>query len=261
MKKLFSAILLITILVSCGQTSAQRKKTILIILAHPDDETTIGALMAKYAKQNKVYYIVATDGRYGTRVNNISEDTLVQIRKSECENSCKHLGIEPPIFLGFLDGLGMKTGIGEYFKQTKALTEKLKTKIEELNPDFIITFGPDGDTGHPDHRIIGNITTEIVLREGWLERFPIFYLGWTKQQAAKFGIEELNYVDPKYFNVSIRFDDEHENKAFESIRCFKSQNTQQEIDEWIDAEKKDTTNIFYFRKLTVAENMNSDFIK
>jgi LmbE family N-acetylglucosaminyl deacetylase len=259
MKQLTLLLILSTLILTSCKKEEESQKVILVIFAHPDDETTIGPMMAKYAKQNKVIYIVATDGRYGVRTNKISEDSLIKIRKAECECSARALGIDSPILLGFHDGFGIRTGIGEYFDQTGDLKKRLKSKIEELNPDFILTFGPDGDTGHSDHRIIGDIITEIILREGWVDKFPLYYLGWTKEQASKFGIQELSYVDPKYFNVSISFSQEDENKYFESIRCYQSQYTQEEIEEWISTDLKDTSNILYFRKLSVDKGAKSEF--
>jgi LmbE family N-acetylglucosaminyl deacetylase len=259
MKQLKLLLILSTLILTSCEKEEESQNVILVIFAHPDDETTIGPMMTKYAKQNKVIYIVATDGRYGVRTNKISEDSLIKIRKAECECSARALGIDAPILLGFHDGFGIRTGIGEYFDQTWDLKKRLKSKIEELNPDFILTFGPDGDTGHSDHRIIGGIITEIILREGWVDKFPLYYLGWTKEQASKFGIQELSYVDPKYFNVSISFSQEDENKYFESIRCYQSQYTQEEIEEWISTDLKDTSNILYFRKLSVDKEAKSEF--
>jgi LmbE family N-acetylglucosaminyl deacetylase len=244
-------------------TSCERKelvgKVILVVFAHPDDETTIGPMMAKYARQNKVVYIVATDGRYGTRVTKMAEDSLIKVRKAECECSASVLGIDPPLLLNFHDGFGIKNGIGEYFKQTAGLKSVLRSKIEEIDPDLIITFGPDGDSGHADHRIIGDITTELILREGWAEKFPLYYLAWTKAQASKFGIEELSYVDDRYFNISVSFDQDDENKYFNSIRCYKSQNTEHEIEDWIKTDLADTQNVLYFRKLAVEQGLEHEF--
>jgi len=224
----------------------------LVILAHPDDETAIGPMLAMYARTNKVYYVVATDGRYGTRVFKTAEDTLIMIRANECQCSCSKLGIQPPFLLGFHDEFGLKTGIGEYFRQTKALKDSLIQKFELIKPDVVITFGPDGDTGHPDHRIIGSIVTEVILKEGWYHKYPLYYLGWTKSQAAKFGIEDLNYLQEKYFTTATRFTQEDEKKSFESIRCYQSQNTNAEIQEWIKTEANDTANVLYFRKFEIS---------
>ena len=60
-------------------------------------------------------------------------------------------------------------------------------------------------TGNPDHHIIGDIVTELILKEDWYDKYPLYYLGWTKDQAAKFGMEELNWLDQKYFTTSVSF--------------------------------------------------------
>lgn len=46
---------------------------------------------------------------------------------------------------------------------------------------MLITFGPDGDTGHSDHRYIGAVTTEIILREGWVTKYPLYYVPCCKK--------------------------------------------------------------------------------
>lgn len=67
-----------------GSNYKERKKTILFIGAHPDDETAISEVLTKYARLgNKVYVIVATDGKGGTRVTKIPEgDSLGAIRRT-----------------------------------------------------------------------------------------------------------------------------------------------------------------------------------
>ena len=70
---------------------------------------------------NEVYLVIATDGRFGVteHAGIPAGDSLVEIRAREAACSCEALGIHPPI---------------------------------------IITFGPDADTGHQDHRMVGTIT-------------------------------------------------------------------------------------------------------
>ena len=188
------------------------------------------------------------------------DDSLAQVRKLETICSCNALGIEPPIFLGFHDGLGARdgNGLGEYFTQTIALKEKLIQFIEEINPDVIITFGPDGDTGHPDHRAVGDITTEIILREGWYEKYPLYFVGFPKDVSEGTDIPEVNYVDEKYLNVRIKYEESHREKHFASIKCHRSQWTEEEMNEWIEIEKLNTSSAAYFRKFVVDTNVVDD---
>ena len=44
------------------------------------------------------------------------------------------------------------------------LVERIAAVLEEERPDVVITFGPDGITGHPDHIAIGKAATEAFHR-------------------------------------------------------------------------------------------------
>ena len=247
-------------LISCTEKTGS--KVILTILAHPDDEAAVAPVLAKYSKSNKVYLIIAADGRYGVREHAgiPPGDSLVLVRKLETICASGILGLQPPVFLGFHDGLGVVDGIGEYFDQTIELKNQLKRQIEEINPDLIITFGPDGDTGHPDHRGISDLTTEVILREGWYEKYPLYYIAWAKNKIISIpDIGSLNYLDEKYLTVKIKYSEVDKEKLYESLRCYKSQLTEDEIANWIKSEKSDSINTFYFRKLVVDLNSKNDF--
>jgi LmbE family N-acetylglucosaminyl deacetylase len=238
----------------------QKQKVMLAVFAHPDDEGAIAQLLTKYSKNYKVYIIIATDGRNGIKPGFPTGDTLVKIREAESTCACQKMGIEPPIFLGYTDGFDTRNGVGEYLAKSKELKAKLTEQIKKLNPDVIITFGPDGDTGHADHRMISDMTTEIILKEGWAEQYPLYYIAWTKREDEKFKIiGGLNTIAPSYINVSIKYSDKEEQKALEAIWCYKSQLSQEEMKEWVELETKDTTNVFHFRKLTVAKTKTKDF--
>lgn len=237
-----------------------KSKTILVVFAHPDDETSIGPLLVKYGKTDKIYLIIVTDGRLGTKPGFPTGDSLAKLRQTESECACKIMGSEPPIFLGFPDGFNTNKDIGQYLEQSKQLKATLTKKIEELKPDIIITFGPDGDTGHPDHRMVSDMTTEVILREGWADKIPLYYLGWLKKDDEKFKIAGgLNTVDPKYLNVAIKFSEEDEQIAMRALACDKSQFSPEEIEEWQAIEKRDTSNTLYFRQLIVPSQKKTSF--
>ncbi len=104
------------------------------------------------------------------------------------------------------------------------------------------------------------MTTEIILKEGWVEKFPLYYIGWLKKDDEKFKeIIRINTIDPKYLNVSIKFTEDDEDKAMEAFECHKSQLSPKEIEEWIEVEKKDTSNTLYFRQLIVSAKQKTDF--
>lgn len=252
------SLLLLLIFSSCENSSSPA--VILTVFAHPDDETTMGAVLAKYAEESEVYLLIATDGSFGVtdHMGIPAGDSLVKIRQKEAECSCASLGIHPPVFLGLQDGLGLN-GHGNFYEQEPLLKTRLLEAIERIQPTTIITFGPDGDTGHPDHRLLGAITTEILLREGLTDKIDLYYFGWTKEQADKYSWWGINYMDQSVMDTEIRFDQDDEEKAMNSIRCHKSQYTTGEMEQWISIELEDTSNVSYFRKFNPGSQKRTHF--
>lgn len=237
-----------------------KEKTILIIVAHPDDETIVGEVMLKYKTAGyKIKLIITTDGKDGTRVTKIpAGDSLGNLRKQESICACAKIGIEPPIFLG-IDRLDTKHGVRHYFNSHDSLMKLLKEKIPAINPSFIITFGPDGDTHHAEHIVTGASVTELLLAEGWVDKYPLYYLAWSKQQNKIDEVDELGVVDEQYLNVKISYTQEEENKALEMMPCYITQFTAEEIK--VDKEKKLAykNNAMYFRKFVVKKGLKKDF--
>lgn len=259
MRNLWTLLLLISLFFTSCKTSTS-PDVILTIFAHPDDETTMGAVLAKYAGESDVYLLIATDGSFGVtdHMGIPPGDSLVKIRQKEAECSCASLGIHPPIFLGLQDGLGLN-GHGNFYEQEPLLKARLLEAIERIQPTTIITFGPDGDTGHPDHRLLGAITTELLLREGLIDQIDLYYFGWTKAQADKYSWWGINYMDQSVMDTEIHFDQADEEKAMNSIRCHKSQYTPEEMEHWINVELEDSSNVSYFRKFNPERQARSHF--
>ena len=84
----------------------EKFKTYLFVAPHPDDiEIAVGSTVARLAREGKdVYYLVCTDGRFGTEDENVSPETLVKIRRDEQLASAKILGVKDVRFLPFEDG-------------------------------------------------------------------------------------------------------------------------------------------------------------
>ncbi|MFT3824383.1 MAG: PIG-L family deacetylase [Chitinophagaceae bacterium] len=237
------------------------KKVILVVFAHPDDELAIAPALAKLSAEYMIYIVYATDGKDGTRVNNIPPDSLGKIRMAEVTCSLQQLGAQPPIFL-HVDCLDSRHGLSPFWKQTKIAKDSLKNIILRLNPNALITIGPDGDTGHPEHRVISALTTELILREGWVDRFPLYYFMWTKKQAdiyEQLGIDQLMYTDEQYANLQVQYTYADKEKGWQAMKCHKSQYTPKELEETILSDKKDSSNISWFRKFAVDKKRRTSF--
>jgi len=248
-------------LISCATPHTDKKETLLAIFAHPDDETVVAPVLAKYAAEgHEVYLVIATDGQFGV-TNHFgmpAGDSLAAVRDQELACSCEAMGIHPPIRLGMQDGMGLN-GHGNFYEEVPKFEKAFKPVLEKINPTIIITYGPDGDTGHPDHRLVGMFITELLLKEKLLPKIDLYHFGWTKRQAEKYVGWNLGYVVDEYLDTAIYFNEAEEAQGLEAIRCHKSQYTKGEMEEWIQWEVEDKENILYFRKFVLSDIRQREF--
>jgi LmbE family N-acetylglucosaminyl deacetylase len=233
-----------------------KSKVFLVVVAHPDDENMMGDVLAKFGREgHKVHIIIATDGKDGTRVTSIpAGNGLGALRRRESQCACKKLGVEPPIFLS-IDRLDTKYGVRPYLNGRKVLLADLEKHLTAINPDAVFTFGPDGEYGHPEHIVIGAAVTDLLLKRGLVERFPLYYLAWTEEQVQDDA--DLSYVDPQYLDLKVGYTDEDEEKSFDAARCYATQTTPQEIAELIRGKRADKLNATRFRKLHVRSRQKA----
>jgi len=235
----------------------QKNKTIIGIFPHPDDENMIGHVLAKYARLgHRVYVIIATDGKDGTRVTTIpAGDSLGKLRQQESICACEKLGINPPVFLHFAR-LDTKYGVRPYLNAHKQLRDSLKKYIQQLKPDVLISFGPDGEYGHSEHIVTGATLVDLLLREGWVDKYPLFFPADKKEDVLPG--DENSYVDEQYMNAAVTYTREDELKLFEAAKCYVTQTTAAEIQELIENVSADTTKTKYFRRFTVQKGIKTE---
>jgi LmbE family N-acetylglucosaminyl deacetylase len=121
--------------------------SILGIWGHPDDEAYLSAgLMARAVQAGRrVVCVTATRGEAGFPPGDArSPGQRVSIREAEIAASLAVLGVTEHHWLGYPDG-----GCAAIADDEAA--DVIAEVIELVRPDTILTFGPDGGTGHPDH--------------------------------------------------------------------------------------------------------------
>ena len=134
---------------------------LLCVLAHPDDESlALGGTIARYSHLGvETSLIVATRGERGWRGHpsqHPGEKALGQIREREVRQASKALGITHLTFLDYIDG------DLDQADEDEAIA-KIVRIMRRLRPDVVLTFGPDGLYGHPDHIAISQFTTSAVV--------------------------------------------------------------------------------------------------
>lgn len=142
---------------------------ILGVFAHPDDEIFCGGgTYARYAAAGaEVMVISATRGEAG-QIRDAAvatRRTLGDVRERELQASCERLGIKQAICWDFGDGRLLNI-------DPLPLTKKITKAIREFQPDVVVTFGPDGAYGHPDHIVVGDLTTKAFNLASDPEVFP-----------------------------------------------------------------------------------------
>ncbi len=132
-------------------TDVKKLGTILGVYAHPDDEcwTAGGLLAAACENGQRVVCVTATRGDAGQTADETRwpKARLADIREQELSASLAALGDIEHHWLEYADGTL------ETVENTRPV-QQISELIAQINPDTILTFGPDGLTGHPDHSTV-----------------------------------------------------------------------------------------------------------
>jgi LmbE family N-acetylglucosaminyl deacetylase len=160
----------------------RHRRTLLGIWAHPDDESFLsaGLMLQHVAAGDRVVVITATLGEHGTDdPYRWPPPQLAWQRRRELQRSLGQLGV------GELRLLGFEDGTCDQFDAADLLAHH----IADVRPDRIVTFGPDGLTGHPDHRAVSGWATAAWLTTGceselWYATLtPAFHDRWAEVNA------------------------------------------------------------------------------
>lgn len=130
------------------------------VLAHPDDESlgTGGALAKSAAEGVATYVVTATRGergRFGDSKQSPGPEIVGRAREAELLAAAKELGVKEVSFLNYLDGALDQVNTAEAI-------ERIVGHLRRVKPQVVITFGPDGAYGHPDHIAISQLTTAAI---------------------------------------------------------------------------------------------------
>ncbi|MFH0759098.1 MAG: PIG-L family deacetylase [Bacteroidota bacterium] len=147
-------------------------KTILLIGAHPDDDSySQGTLGLLQANGNEVFIAIMTTGNVGTQDPKLSMVDLAMIRKMEEQKALAAMGIPADHYINF----GYDDGLLEY-ENTKEVVAKLVRLIRRLRPDVIFAFDPgkgDQRWHKADHRAAAYLAADAARAAMW----PLLFQG------------------------------------------------------------------------------------
>ncbi|MES1040860.1 PIG-L deacetylase family protein [Peribacillus simplex] len=162
----------------------QSKHRLLVVLAHPDDESFLcGGTIAKMSERGvHITLLCATKGEMGRRMGNpiiTTREAMPELRVEELKRACEELGISDLRFLNVRD----KT---IEFEDFDLLAERIVKVIREVQPDALVTFHKKYG-GHPDHCAIGRAAEIAFLKSGDPDFYP-------DPVFSAFGVHSLYFV-------------------------------------------------------------------
>lgn len=204
-------------------------KRVLLVLAHPDDETMMGGTLGRFKELGvDVRAVYASYGEGGKRVvvrhgkpveeKAPSADWLRHTRRGELARAAAHYGIDAFDVVGVPDAptrFTDKSGPGETGAQflargswdVPALERAISQAAVAFRPDIVITLLPENGKIHPHHQAIAQIARRL---------FAARKLGTARQL---YGVEESAWYPPATFATNaleeaekVRFDTSRETR-------------------------------------------------
>ena len=196
-------------------------KRLLLVHAHPDDETiNDGVTMAKYAADGvAVTLVTCTRGEEGEvlvesllNLASSKDDKLGEHREVELKDAMHELGIKDFRFLGSPNKKWRDSGMmgtpqndrKDVFWQAdldEAAGELVKI-ILETKPQVLITYDEFGGYGHPDHIKANQVAmraAEIASQQGW--QVSKIYWNTMPKSVIQMGIDKMKEVGSEFFGA------------------------------------------------------------
>jgi len=165
--------------------------------------------------------VIATDGSKGVRdfAHIPAGAELAAARTKEASCAAKRLGVRQLHLLGLPDG-----GLASFDVLGK-LRSALVAIIDSLGPAVVITFGPEGGTGHPDHRLVGDVTTQIVQSDARYANVDLLYasLPTERLRTAPPANPTVNGMAESLLTVRVPFEERDLAAGREEFACHRTQ--------------------------------------
>jgi LmbE family N-acetylglucosaminyl deacetylase len=214
---------------SRAAAQALPRRPVLAVFAHPDDERVIGPLLSRLAREGReTHLVIATDGSQGVtdfaKIPAGAELAAVRVKEATC--AANRLGVRKLHIIGLLDG-----GLAS-FNTLGRLRTALEAVIDSIQPAAIITFGPDGGTGHPDHRLVGNVTTQIIQGDARFSNVDLLYASLPSERlkTAPPARPTVAGMTESVLTVRVPFEERDLVAGREEFACHASQYTPAQMD-------------------------------
>jgi LmbE family N-acetylglucosaminyl deacetylase len=135
----------------------------------------------------ETYLVTATRGergRFGDSKESPGLEIVGRAREAELLAAAKELGLREVRFLDYVDGDLDRADPAEAIG-------KIAGHIRRVKPQVVLTFGPDGAYGHPDHIAISQLTTAAIVRAAEAIGEPhrvskLYFIAWGPKKWAAY---------------------------------------------------------------------------
>ena len=201
--------------------SAAKKHTLLVVFTHGDDVASIVPLLAKSsAEGHTVHYAIFPGVQAADEAG------------KELNCGARALGVKQTFV--------RRGPAGDNNATARVVAERLIEIINETKPDVIITWGPDGTTGHGRHILVGNVVTRLFQQQALLKHKPrkLYYVAFPESRfpETRLPFGQIADVDGPFGTVSDAFittrvdGSRYLKQAREAIACFTT--TQENNEVW-----------------------------
>jgi len=205
-----------------SNTESIINSSVLAVFAHPDDETfRCGGTFALLANRGvPIHILTFTRGQAGSCGNPpiCSQGDLSSVRTKELICACQSLGVETPNILDYEDGklinINQEEGIAEII-----------IHIKKYRPQIVITWPPDGLSGHPDHIAVSRWVFKAfqqLINEGNEELKSLYHLAMPESLAQDLGMKNLHTIADNKVTITINVQSVWKEKMA-AISCHKTQ--------------------------------------
>lgn len=134
----------------------EKKKKLMTIFSHPDDECLlVGGILAKAKEEGVDTIVVALSrGEKGSFRLREDEKEIGKIREKEFRRACKALGVSKAVIFNFPDLA--------FDKAKRKLQKTIEQLLRKESPQAVITHDPSGGYGHPDHIITSFLVKDVL---------------------------------------------------------------------------------------------------
>ena len=180
-----------------------KRMVLLAVFAHPDDEVfRCGGTLALLARRGvEVHLLTATRGQAGSCGDPplCTPEELPAVRAQELRCACAALGVALPRMLDYRDGALADADEEEAVAQVLAV-------VRALRPQVLLTWPPNGLSGHPDHVAVSRWVALAFERSGALGSdapAAIYHLAVPRSVAQALGLTHLHAVPDEQVTLTV----------------------------------------------------------